>query len=175
VGDGAPQKVACQGRAQNPNDAADDVVGDESAIVHAGGASDGGGEGADDGDKARQHNRFGAVLFVEGVGALKVGAEALVTAHQRHARPIADGVVHLVADDGSEDGQRDQPTQVQVACRRHDARRHQKGVAGQKEADEQARLNEDNGDDARQPTPPNQRLHIRQPTQPFAQRETLLP
>ena len=56
----------------DPQDAAEDVVDEEGAIVHEAGAGDEGDEGADDGDEATQHDGFAAVCFVEGVGAVEV-------------------------------------------------------------------------------------------------------
>ena len=131
---------------------ADDVEEEELALVHLGDAHDHRDKGPDDGDEAGQDQRLAAVLFEEGVGAFHVLAleqPGIGLVEDRRAGLGTDQVAGLVAHDGRHDDQRREGPDVELDGVRGDqeAGREQHGVAGQEEADQQARFREDDAAD----------------------------
>ena len=99
-----------------------------------------------DGHEARQHDRLGAVLVEEVLGAVdelpfeepRIGAP-----QQARARLLADGEADLVADDGGGEAPDQDGGEVQLALVGEDPGGEQERVTGEEEADEQAGLGED--------------------------------
>lgn len=150
-----------EGRAQYrhadaPEDAADDVVRDERAVVHPADTGDDRRERPDDGDEAGQHQRLRSVLLEELVGLLDV-----LLLEETGVRPLEEGRPHLAAEEIADlvtddrrqgDQETDEPQGVlQVSGRHQKSCGEQQGVTGQEEADEQSGLGEHDEQESGQP------------------------
>src|SRR3990172_8659044 len=165
VRDDRAERIAEQGRTENPQDAAADVESDESAIVHLRGCGNSWGKGAHDWHKPRQHNRLRAVLFVEGAGSFQMLSleEARVrTAVERFAGLASDEISHLIPRHRTDRAEQEKPGQIEVPGCGKDARGYQQRVPRKEESHKQPRLDKDDDADQRQTTPGDEALHIRQ-------------
>ncbi len=151
-----PQEVAEHGDPAAPQHAADQVEDHEAAVVHPAHPGDDRGEGAHDRHEAGQHDRLRSVSLEEGGGLLDVLLlEDPGVGAAEEARPdlAAEEVADLVPRHrGGHDQCADQPERlVQVGAVGHQqAGGEQQRVTGQEEADQQAGLGEDDGQDAEQ-------------------------
>src|SRR5262249_11510599 len=110
-----------------------------------------------------EQDGFAAVALVEGMGPLQVALveeERVLAIEEARTDAAAEGVPDADAGDGADQAQHAQQADVEVALRGQDAGREQQAVTRPEEADEEARLGEDDEGDANRPDRPNERLQI---------------
>jgi ABC-type antimicrobial peptide transport system, permease component len=134
--------------ARAPHHAADDVEGEEGAVLHAADAGDDRRERAHDGHEAGQHQGLRPVLLEELVGldhVLLLEQAGVRAGEERGPDLLAEEVARLVAEDRGETDQRDRGPQREVHGVRGDQQTagEQQRVTRQEETDEQAGLGED--------------------------------
>lgn len=138
--------VPAEDHAAYPEDAAKNVVGEVLRVIHSRGACHRRTEGAHDGNVAREDDGLAAVCFVEIVGAFEMGAleeERVRAIVNRAAGPASNGVAELVTGNGAEDGKGKQGPKIQEPRGGKDSGSDEKGIAGEKESNEEASFNED--------------------------------
>ncbi|MNL39996.1 hypothetical protein D3C87_1623090 [compost metagenome] len=99
------KEVAEVGKASCPEKSADDVVANESLVVHICSTGDYRSKGANDRNKARHDNCFTAVLLVERFGLFKViflKEARIFTIKQLSSNTTAESVADIVAKDSCE-------------------------------------------------------------------------
>ena len=134
----------------DPEDAAEDVEEQITSVGHFGGAGDGWAEGTDDGGETGENDGAAAILFIEVVSALQMAAaeeEGVFAFVESGAGRSSDPVAELIADDsaanyGKQPAEYERRDGNSSGCR-EDACGDQQGIAGEKEADEKAGLDED--------------------------------
>ena len=151
-GTDSPEDVAEAGDPHRPQQAPDDVVGHEGAVLHRAHPGEDRGEGPHDRDEPGQHDRLRAVALEVLPGLLDVlllEDPRVGPAEQRRADPVPEGVADLVAGHGGhEAADEDDRQRGEVPLGRQQAGREEERVAGQEEPDQQARLGENDGEQA---------------------------
>ena len=147
VRNGTPEEVPAENHRANPNNAAESVVDQVTGIRHPRSAGNRWTKGANDGDEARENDRFSAISFIEVVGALEMALaeeERVLALVQRGARGAANPVANLVADNGAEHNRQENPFQRNDTRGGKDAGRDEQGIAGKEKANKEASFDEDN-------------------------------
>jgi len=157
---GLAQEVARAHHARCPEQSTEDVEAEEAPVVHRADTCHYRCEGAHDGHEAGQHNDLAAVLFVERFGLIEVflleeeGVLALEESPSHPAaEPVADAIARYRSDETANRQDRiaqlDAQGILQALATGDDARCEEQAVAGQEETHQQARLGEDNGENAK--------------------------
>src|SRR4051812_44298042 len=100
------KEVPCQRDANRPQAPTNDVIDEESAVMHITDASNNRGKGAHDRHKPRQNNGFSAVLLVKFLRLdqiLLVEERRVFTLEEATTHAATKGVTCTVAKDGSEE------------------------------------------------------------------------
>jgi hypothetical protein len=151
VGDHRPEHVTQQDDADGPEQAADQVEGDEGPVTHGPDTGNDRGKRSDDGDKSRQDDRLGPVTLEKLLGLVDVflfEESGIGTTKQRWAHFLPEGVADLIARHGGHEAACQDHRQAQGALSCEKSRGEQEGVAGQKEPDEKSRLGKDDDEQA---------------------------
>ena len=168
------EEVAERSDSHAPEQSSDDVVGDEGAVVHLRRARHDRDEGPDDRDEPGEHHRLRAVLLEElrrPVHVFATEEPAVGAVEQGRAELPADRVADLVTGDrGDRDRHQQDPDVGQRPVGGEQARGEEQRVAGQEEADQQARLDEDDREDAERAEGLDQLLRL-EPARPEGQGE----
>src|SRR5437879_2929273 len=99
----AAQQISEHSHAEDPSDSAEDIEGNEPAVVHLSDARHEWREGPDDGDESRVDDRLAAVLFVEGMRAgqmLAAEPAGIRTVEDGGTRASTQRVAERIAEDG---------------------------------------------------------------------------
>jgi len=147
VGNGPSEEVAAENHCADPKNAAENVVDEVTGVRHLRSAGDGRAKRANDGDEARENDRFSAISFIEVVGALEMALaeeERVLALVQRGARGAANPVANLVADNGAEHNRQENPFQRNDTRGGKDAGRDEQGIAGKEKANKEPGFDEDN-------------------------------
>src|SRR5262245_1940684 len=118
------QAVTEQSGTQHPQCTPEYIEGHEGPVIHPRCPSDSGDECPDNGDKPCEYNGFCPVLLVKGVRALQVVLKFWVFFPESVAGLSADHVAGLIADNGGDRGENDQPPDVQLARSGENSSRH---------------------------------------------------
>src|SRR5216684_7136074 len=98
IRDRAAQRVAAENHGADPKNPSANVEGNVAGVGHLCGAGDGGAEGSNDGNEARENNGPAAIFFIKIVGALKMASaeeERVFAAVQSCTRRAANPVANL--------------------------------------------------------------------------------
>src|SRR5262245_1377078 len=156
VGDDAAEEVAEQRHAAYPADAADDVEGDESPVLHLADPSHHRRERADDRHEAREDDRLAPVSLVEGLCPQQMGAakeQGVVAREQPWPGARADVVAELIPHNRRERDRHQEGAQVEPTGAGKDPGGDEKRIAGQEEPDHQTGLREHDPDQRCEPAP----------------------
>ena len=155
VGNQVTEKIATQNHASYPQDAARYVVSEITGVRHGGGAGHGGTKGSNDRDESGEDDGLAAVLFVEISRAFEMASfeeERVFAFIKRSAGSAPNPVANLITHDGAEHRREKHFGERDVPCGGKDSRGYQEGVAGKKETNEKAGLDENNhANDERSP------------------------
>ena len=139
-------EVAGQRDAEHPDERADHVEGDERAAAHLADAGEDRRERPHDGHEAGEHDRLGAVLLEELLGAVDVlpfEQARIGPAEEPRAHPLPDREADLVADHGGREAPDEDGREVELALVGQEPGGEEQRVAGEEEADQQPGLGED--------------------------------
>lgn len=134
----------------DPEDGTDYVEAHEFLIIHFAGASDEGGEGADDGDEAREDDRFAAVFIEKAGGFIDVLLFDELGEALEH--PLAGGapdeIIDGVAEDGGEeqDGGGEPDIEARILVGGDGTDGEEEGIAGEEGEDDEACFAENDGE-----------------------------
>lgn len=146
VGNDGAEIITEEGNDGCPREAADEVEEEVGPVAHLRNAGKDRGEGADDGNEAREDDGLRTVRIEKGMGPLDVLApekERLVAVEHGGAEPTPEKISEVVAGDGSGEEERDEDPDIEIMLRREEARGKEQAVARQEESDEQTRFGED--------------------------------
>src|SRR3989338_4132812 len=129
----------------NPQDAAEDVVGDETGIGHLPHPSNERGEGADDRDEARDDNRLCSIFFVEGFRFYQVLTlqKADILPEHPGSNESANGIIHRITNDRGNGEEHEEQVRIQHTTRRECSCCEEERITGEEWGDDQSRLAED--------------------------------
>ena|SRR5579863_4430086 len=133
------RKVATQDHAADPEYATENVVGEVAEIRHLRRTGNGRTKCSNNWNEARKYDRPPAIFFVEIVGALQVTAaeeEGILPAVESGAGAAANPVAELISSNRAENSRYEKPAKRDDVLAGENPSGDQKGIAGEKEADE---------------------------------------
>ena len=137
--------IAAPGKDDGPNNAAGDVVKNETPVSHASDAGHKGGKGADNRDEAGEENGLAAVLFVEFIGLIKIfpfKKKAFFLIKDAGAEKFSQGVINRITGNRGHGQNEQQQLDLQAAQGGKGTQGKKEGVARQDGCHNQARFTE---------------------------------
>ena len=148
VGDSGAGDIPSNKHAADPQCSTKYVVDEICRVAHGSGTGDWRAERPDDGNEASQDHGPATIFLVEFVSSLEVAAaeeQRVFATVQGWTGRTSDPIAQLVTGNGTEDAGDQQPAKRNYILSGEDASGDEQGIAGQKEPNEEAGFNKNDG------------------------------
>lgn len=173
VGNHPAEKVTGKSHAHDPEDAAKNVVGNETPVLHFSHTGHNRSESSQDRDKAGDENGESTILIIKFLGGNKMFAvkEKRVFAGKNHRPALEpDAVANRVAENSGQTEHNVESPQIQISPGGENPCGDQQRIAGQKKTHEQTGLGKDNDRQGQQAANPNERFDVINSVEPIPEK-----